>query len=148
MDAKPHILVVDDELGPRESLKMILNPYYNVHVAERGLQAIDLLDKFPVDLVTLDLKMPDMDGWSVLTALRADPGLALIPVIVLTIMDDAHLSYTLGAAGYLAKPIDPERLIMMLQPYLRTVLPAPVAVAAEASLSAGQRRPSHERISV
>ena len=42
MDAsKPHILIVDDEMGPRESLKMILNPHYNVHVAERGGQAVE-----------------------------------------------------------------------------------------------------------
>ena len=66
--------------------------------------------------ITLDLKMPDMDGWSVPTALRADPLLAPIPVIILTIMDDAHTHSTLGAAGCLTKPIDPERLIMMLQP--------------------------------
>ena len=53
MDAtKPHILVVDDEMGPRESLKMILNPHYTVHVAERGGQAVEMLGKFPVDLVT------------------------------------------------------------------------------------------------
>ena len=66
----------------------------------------------------------------------------------LTIMDDAHMSYTLGASGYLAKPLDPERLIMMLQPYIRTLLPAPIAVAAADSLAAGQGQPSHERGSV
>ena len=59
---KSHILVVDDEMGPRESLKMILNPYYNVHIADRGGQAIELLKQYPVDLVTLDLKMPGFTG--------------------------------------------------------------------------------------
>jgi CheY-like chemotaxis protein len=98
--------------------------------------------------ITLDLKMPDMDGWSVLTALRADPLLAPIPVIVLSIMDDEHTSYTLGASGYLAKPIAPERLITMLQPYIRALPPAPVAVDAADSFSAGQEQPSHERGSV
>ena len=98
--------------------------------------------------ITLDLKMPDMDGWSVLTALRADPVLAPIPIIVLTIMDDAHTSATLGVSGYLTKPIDPERLIMLLQPYIHPLRPAPVAVAAEDCLSAGQGQPSHERGSV
>lgn len=94
---------------------------------------------------TLDLKMPDMDGGSVLTALRADALLASPPVIVLTMMDDAYTSYTLGASDCLAKPIDPERLIMMLQPYKYTVLPAPIAVDAEDSHSPGQGQPSHER---
>jgi hypothetical protein len=63
-------------------------------------------------------------------------------------MDDAHTHSTLGAAGYLTKPIDPERLLMMLQPYTGTFLPAPVAVDAEDSLSAEQGQPSHERGSV
>ena len=63
---KPHILVVADEMGPRESLKMILNPHYTVHVAERGGQAVDFLKKFPVDLVTLDLKIPGYTGINVL----------------------------------------------------------------------------------
>jgi len=67
---KPHILVVDDEMGPRESLKMILNPYYNVHLAERGGQAIEILGKYPVDLVTLDLKMPGLTGINVLEKVK------------------------------------------------------------------------------
>src|SRR5436309_15140384 len=67
---KPHILVVDDEMGPRESLKMILNPYYNVHLAERGGQAIEILGKYHVDLVTLDLKMPGLTGINVMEKVK------------------------------------------------------------------------------
>ena len=81
------------------------------------------------------------------TMLRAAPILAPIPV-VLTMMDEAHTRSTLGACGYLTKPIDPARLIMMLQPYMRSLLPAPVAADAADNLSAGQGQPSHERGSV
>ena len=61
--------------------------------------------------------MPHMDGWAVLTALKADPMLADIPVIMLTIIDDKHFGYMLGAAEYMTKPIDRRRLAAMLQKY-------------------------------
>jgi CheY-like chemotaxis protein len=67
--------------------------------------------------------MPGMDGWSVLTALKADPALADIPVMMLTIVDDKNLGYALGAADYLTKPVDRDRLIALLQKY-RHVDPA------------------------
>jgi hypothetical protein len=60
----------------------------------------------------------------------------------------AEIVTTIGASGYLAQPLDPERLIMMLQPYVCTVLPAPIAVDAADRLSAGQGQPSHARGSV
>ena len=79
MDAnKANILVVDDEMGPRESLKMILYPYYNVYTADRGAQAIEMLKKFPVDLVTLDLKMPGFSGIKVLEKVKQhDPDIGV-----------------------------------------------------------------------
>ena len=59
--------------------------------------------------------MPGMDGWAVLSALKADPELADIPVIMLTIVDDRNLGYALGASDYLTKPIDRERLAAVLK---------------------------------
>jgi CheY-like chemotaxis protein len=63
--------------------------------------------------------MPGMDGWAVLTALKSDPFLAEIPVIMLTIVDDRNLGYSLGTADYLTKPIDRERLGSVLLRYRR-----------------------------
>ena len=63
--------------------------------------------------------MPGMDGWAVLSALKADPELADIPVIMLTIVDDKNLGYALGASDYLTKPIDRERLVTVLEKYRR-----------------------------
>jgi CheY-like chemotaxis protein len=63
--------------------------------------------------------MPGMDGWAVLSALKADPVLADIPVIMLTIVDDKNLGYALGASDYLTKPIDRERLAAVLAKYRR-----------------------------
>jgi CheY-like chemotaxis protein len=63
--------------------------------------------------------MPGMDGWAVLAALKADPDLADIPVIMLTIMDSLNVGYALGAADYLIKPVDRERLLGALSKYRR-----------------------------
>jgi CheY-like chemotaxis protein len=63
--------------------------------------------------------MPGLDGWAVLSALKADPALADIPVVMLTIVDDRNLGYALGASDYLTKPIDRERLTAVLDKYRR-----------------------------
>ena len=60
--------------------------------------------------ITLDVMMPDIDGWTVLAAIKGDPDLADIPVILVTIVDEKQRGYTLGAADYLVKPVDRERL--------------------------------------
>ena len=117
MDAnKPHILVVDDELGPRESLKMILNPYYNVHVAERGVQAIDILNKFPVDLVTLDLKMPGLTGINVLEKVKQrDPDIEAIIITGYGSLDTAIEGLRLGAFDYISKPFDVNHILSLVR---------------------------------
>jgi signal transduction histidine kinase len=117
MDAKKaHVLVVDDEMGPRESLKMILNPYYNVHVAERGGQAIELLNKFPVDLVTLDLKMPGFTGINVLEKIKQhDPDIEAIIVTGYGSLDTAIEGLRLGAFDYISKPFDVNHILALVR---------------------------------
>lgn len=117
MDAnKPHILIVDDELGPRESLKMILNPYYNVHVAERGVQAIDILNKIPVDLVTLDLKMPGLTGINVLEKVKQrDPDIEAIIITGYGSLDTAIEGLRLGAFDYISKPFDVNHILSLVR---------------------------------
>src|SRR5499425_3096257 len=113
---KPHILIVDDELGPRESLKMILNPYYNVHVAERGVQAVEMLGKFPVDLVTLDLKMPGLSGIDVLEKLKEyDPDIEAIIITGYGSLDTAIEGLRLGAFDYISKPFDVNHILSLVR---------------------------------
>jgi signal transduction histidine kinase len=113
---KPHILVVDDEMGPRESLKMILNPYYNVHVAERGNQAVDLLNRFPVDLVTLDLKMPGFTGINVLEKVKQyDPDIEAIIITGYGSLDTAIEGLRLGAFDYISKPFDVNHILSLVR---------------------------------
>jgi len=117
MDAsKPNILVVDDEMGPRESLKMILNPYYNVLVADRGAQAIEMLKKHAVDLVTLDLKMPGLSGINVLEKVKAhDPDIEAIIITGYGSLDTAIEGLRLGAFDYISKPFDVNHILSLVR---------------------------------
>jgi signal transduction histidine kinase len=113
---KPHILIVDDEMGPRESLKMILNPYYNVHVAERGVQAVEMLGKFPVDVVTLDLKMPGVTGIGVLEKVKQyDPDIEAIIITGYGSLDTAIEGLRLGAFDYISKPFDVNHILSLVR---------------------------------
>ena len=76
--------------------------------------------------ITLDVMMPDMDGWSVLSALKADPDLRDIPVIMLTMVDDPDRGFALGAADYATKPVDRARLSQLLKKYTCPHPPCPV----------------------
>ncbi len=75
--------------------------------------------------------MPSMDGWGVLSRLKADPELADIPVIMLTIVDNKNMGYALGASDYLTKPIDRARLSAILKKYRCTRPPCPILVVED-----------------
>src|SRR5690606_5953637 len=75
-----------------------------------GPQALALARELRPKLITLDGMMPSMDGWSALTALKADPVTRGIPAVMISIVDDKQLGFALGAADYLTKPIDRDRL--------------------------------------
>ncbi len=117
MDAsKPHILVVDDEMGPRESLKMILYPYYNVHTADRGAQAVEMLKQVPVDLVTVDLKMPGFSGINVLEKVKQyDPDIEAIIITGYGSLDTAIEGLRLGAFDYISKPFDVNHILSLVR---------------------------------
>ena len=80
--------------------------------------------------ITLDVMMPGQDGWAVLTALKNDPDLADIPVVMLSMVDDKNLGYALGASEYLTKPVDRDRLLSVLERFCRTAKPG-VALVVE-----------------
>ncbi len=114
------VLVIDDELSVREVMTRFLTKEgFQVVCAPTGQEGLQLAHDLRPDAITLDVRMPEMDGWAVLTALKADPTVAHIPVIMLTIEDNKNLGYTLGAADYLTKPIDRQRLLTMLSKYRR-----------------------------
>src|SRR5262249_2439649 len=112
------VLVVDDDPAVRDLMRRYLDREgFRVVAAANGHEGLRLARQLRPAAITLDVLMPGMDGWDVLTALKADPGTADIPVIMLTIADDRNLGHALGAAEYLTKPIDRDRLTGLLRQY-------------------------------
>jgi len=105
------ILVIDDDPTARELITHHLEAEgFTVVAAASGLEGLKRARELKPIAITLDVMMPDLDGWSVLAALRQDVQLAEIPVIMVTILDEQRRGMALGAAGYLTKPIDRDRL--------------------------------------
>ena len=114
------VLVIDDEPAVRDLMQRFLaRDGFRVVTAAGGEEGLRRARALRPDAITLDVMMPGMDGWAVLSALKADPDTADIPVVMLTIVDDKNLGYALGASDYLTKPIDRERLAAVLKQHRR-----------------------------
>lgn len=112
MESKGTILIVDDEVGPRESLKMILSPAYHLVDARDGFEALKVIRERKIDLVTLDLRMPQMDGMVVLMAIKKfDPQVEVLIITGYATLANAVELVRLGACGYLVKPFQVPRLL-------------------------------------
>lgn len=105
MIERANVLVVDDDLGPRESMRMILKPLHNVFTAEDGPAALRTIQEKPIDLVTLDLKMPGMDGIEVLKEIKKfNPNIEVIVVTGYGTLKSATEAMKYGVKGYITKP--------------------------------------------
>jgi len=112
----PIVLVVDDDPNARELLRRHLQRGgYAVRTAANGEEAMQLARTLKPDVVTLDVLMPQVDGWAVLSAMKDDPALAEIPVVMVTIVDNQSIGFSLGATDYLIKPINRDRLARALE---------------------------------
>jgi PAS domain S-box-containing protein len=112
------VLVIDDAPEMHDLLqRSLVREGYRVEGAVDGVSGLERVREVRPDAIILDVVMPHMDGWSVLTALKADPDLADIPVIMLTMLDDRDLGFALGAHEYLTKPVEAARLVSVLQRY-------------------------------
>ena len=110
------ILIIDDDPTVSELIKrQLLRDSYNVVIANNGKEGIELARKIKPNLITLDILMPEMDGWSVLRTLKADPEVSKIPVVMASILDEKNKGFSLGAADFVSKPIEKERLISSIQ---------------------------------
>ena len=106
-EPKPTILVVDDERGPRESLRMILAPQHHVLVAPDGAEALELLRRQPIDVLTLDLNMPGMNGSDVMQAVHDEfPSTEIVIVTGCGSVESAAQGIRYGICDYLQKPFD------------------------------------------
>ena len=115
MLSKGSILVVDDEAGPRESLRMILKPMYDVHTVENGQEAINFISQNKVDLVTLDLKMPGLSGIDVLKEIKKlQPDIEVMVVTGYGTLTNAQEAILYGVGDFISKPFNVPDIISMV----------------------------------
>src|SRR5258705_5724469 len=112
------ILVVDDDTATIDLLSMTLGKEgYRVVHARTGKEALEKARTHHPSAITLDVLMPHMDGWSVLVALKAEPDLRDIPIIIVTVLKDRGMAFSLGATDFMTKPVDRATLTAMLRRY-------------------------------
>jgi signal transduction histidine kinase/DNA-binding response OmpR family regulator/HAMP domain-containing protein len=126
------ILVVDDDPAVLDLLSIMLGKEgYRVIHARTGEEAMVQARAHRPRVITLDVVMPLVDGWTVLTALKSDPDLRDIPVVVLTILKDRGTALTLGAADFMTKPVDRASLMGMLRRYCPSARIGPVLLVED-----------------
>jgi CheY-like chemotaxis protein len=126
------ILTIDDDANARDLMqRFLIRSGYNAIAAASGAEGLRLAKEHSPAAILLDVKMPDLDGWGVLSRLKSDPDLANIPVMMVTIEGDRALSTTLGAVDYLVKPVDYDRLMTLLEPYQTNSAPTSVMVVED-----------------
>lgn len=112
------ILIIDDDPVVHDIMKrMLAKEGFEAKSAMNGPDGLRLARTLHPAAITLDVMMPEMDGWQVLRELKSDPALATIPVIMVTIMEDKGAGYALGASDYLVKPVDRNHLINTVRKY-------------------------------
>jgi PAS domain S-box-containing protein len=115
------VLVVDDDPVVQQLLKVELEREgMRVLIAADGIEAMTMARHYRPSAIVLDIHLPKLDGWTVLADLKADPALASIPVVIVSIEEQRARGISLGAVEYLVKPIDPEKLVATIA---RTVTP-------------------------
>ena len=113
------VLVIDDDATQRDLMRRFLTKEgFPAQTAADGEEGLRLARRLRPIAITLDVMMPGLDGWSVLSRLKADPELCDIPVIMLTMVDDKGRGFSMGAAEYATKPVDRARLTRILQRHL------------------------------
>ena len=114
------VLVIDDDPEVRDLLvRTIQSEGFEVRVAADGRQGIEIAREWKPTAITLDVLMPEMDGWAVLGALKREPATAQVPVVMISIIgDDSHtMGIALGASEFITKPVDRKRLARLLNHY-------------------------------
>ena len=110
------VLVIDDDAGQRDLMVRFLERQnFNVRTASNGPSGLEIARMVKPRAIMLDVMMPHVDGWAVLTALKGDPELSKIPVVMVTFNNDNGLSLTLGAADHVDKPVRWDKLKSVME---------------------------------
>jgi PAS domain S-box-containing protein len=128
----PVALVIDDNDQVRNIISRTLEQDgFSTLLASSGEEGIELAREYQPDVITLDVIMPSKDGWSVINELKSNEQTADIPVIMVTIMEDEELGYSLGAEDFLVKPIDRDRLVETVSSTVSETSDAPVLIVED-----------------
>ncbi|MDP1749793.1 MAG: response regulator [Reyranella sp.] len=126
------VLVIDDDVTARELMTTyLLEQGFAVETASSGIEGLKRARELHPVAITLDITLPDIDGWTVIAALKGDPELSDIPVVIVTIIDEARRGVALGAAGYLTKPIARTKLLDVLSAFRASARPTTVLIAED-----------------
>lgn len=140
------ILVIEDDYIVARTIERCLHgAEYAITLASRGDKGLHLARQAPPDLVILDIVMPDMDGYQVCRAMRADPLLAEIPILFLTARvkpQDKITGFTAGGDDYLCKPFNLDELSLRVQAILRRTRPTPASPVRDPQSAAQTRFPA------
>jgi len=111
----PLVLVVEDDPAAAELLtRQLIGAGYRTEVARSGSEALAKARELQPSAITLDIILPEVDGWEVMTQLKSDPATSAIPVVVVSVVDNAELGLALGAIDYFVKPVEAKELIARL----------------------------------
>lgn len=117
---KENILIIDDELAPRESIRMVLKDKYTVATASGAHEGLNILSDKPVDLVVMDIKMPQMDGITALQQIKQKyPDTEVVLLTAYASLDTARDAIRFGAFDYLIKPFDKDNVMLVVEKGLK-----------------------------
>lgn len=131
---EPHtcVLVIDDDPAQRDLMRRFLSSEgFCVRSASGGEEGLRLARQLIPIAITLDVMMPEVDGWSVLESIKADPLLSDVPVVMLTMVDDSERGFALGADDYVMKPVNRHRLTKILKRYSCANPPCPILIVED-----------------
>ena len=144
--AKPSVLVIDGDEHSRDLMvRFLKKECFSAQTAADGRQGLLMAKQLRPALITLDVMMPEVDGWSVLTALKTDPELADIPVVMITLTEEHDKGFALGASEFLTKPVDYARLSSLLREYCPTPGDRPILVVEDDEIASHILRRNLER---
>jgi len=116
MEPQETILIVEDEAGPRESLRMILSSFYDVYAVANGQEAIDLIREQNISLITLDLNMPGLSGIDVLKEIKKmKPDIEVVIITASETLPNAQKGMRFGASDFISKPFHVAEVITIIR---------------------------------
>ncbi|MGA1236842.1 MAG: response regulator [Limisphaerales bacterium] len=132
LEGASRVLVIDDDPTVHDLMRRYLGREgFEVVTASGGREGLEMVKQVRPDVITLDVMMAEMDGWSVISALKADPETAEIPVIIMTMLDDKEMGFALGASDYMTKPVNRDRLLGVMRKHHQSQLPCHVLVVED-----------------